>query len=107
MNRGPVGLFKYDLEAKVFGDSYGTTATSPRTVFTIVGVAGLICVPLLVNLVMAQPFARDQSRTMSGPTKRQLDDSRNVLAFAARRAGPQATTAPAAGSNGFVRTASE
>ncbi len=107
MNRGLVGLFKYDLVAKILGHSYGTTATGPRTVFTIVGVAGLVCVPLVVNLVMAQPLARDQSRAMSGPAKRQLDDSRNVLAFAARGAGPQATTAPAAGSNGFVRTASE
>lgn len=39
-----VGLFRYDLVASIFG---GTTSFLSRTVYTIVGLAGLYAISLL------------------------------------------------------------
>ena len=39
-----VGLFKYDLVARLFG---GTTAPFSRIIYSLVGIAGLYCISLL------------------------------------------------------------
>ena len=44
INRGLVGIFKFDLVAWVFG---GQDALFSRIIYTIVGLAGLWCISLL------------------------------------------------------------
>ena len=44
LNRGLVGIFKFDLIAWIFG---GQTAVVSRILYTLVGLAGLWCISLL------------------------------------------------------------
>ena len=44
VNWGLVGLFKFDLVAWIFG---GQTAAISRTIYAVVGLAGLWCLTLL------------------------------------------------------------
>ena len=44
VNWGSVGLFRFDIVAWLFG---GQTATVSRVVYTLVGLAALLCVSLL------------------------------------------------------------
>lgn len=41
LNWALVGIFKWDLVAEIFGDSFGETSAASRTVYIIVGAAGL------------------------------------------------------------------
>lgn len=47
LNWGLVGLFDYDLVAGIFGGSHTMIS---RTIYTIIGIAGLINIKLLFNL---------------------------------------------------------
>ena len=44
INWGSIGLFRFDLEAWLFG---GQTATVSRVIYTLVGLSALWCVSLL------------------------------------------------------------
>jgi uncharacterized membrane protein YuzA (DUF378 family) len=44
INLGSVGIFGYNLLARIFG---GATTTLTRVVFTLIGLAGLWCISLL------------------------------------------------------------
>ena len=44
LNRGSIGLFRFDIVAWLFG---GQTATVSRVVYTLVGLAALWCISLL------------------------------------------------------------
>lgn len=47
VNWGLVGIWKYDLVAKIFGDSFGTLSSGSRAVYIVVGAAGLALIPQL------------------------------------------------------------
>lgn len=42
LNWGLVGLFEFDLVAKLFADGFGTLSGLSRVVYTLVGISGLI-----------------------------------------------------------------
>lgn len=44
INWGLIGFFQFDLVAAIFG---GQDSFLSRTIYAIVGIAGLICIPLL------------------------------------------------------------
>lgn len=44
INWGLIGFFRFDLVASIFG---GQTALLSRVVYALVGICGLICIPLL------------------------------------------------------------
>ncbi|MEI4770420.1 DUF378 domain-containing protein [Psychrobacillus sp. FJAT-51614] len=44
INWGLIGFFRYDLVASIFG---GQTAGISRVIYALVGISGLICIPLL------------------------------------------------------------
>ncbi|WP_313893024.1 DUF378 domain-containing protein [Psychrobacillus sp.] len=44
INWGLIGFFKFDLVSSIFG---GQTALFSRIIFGLVGISGLICLPLL------------------------------------------------------------
>lgn len=44
LNWGLIGLFNFDLVAAIFG---GPTSGLSRTVYTLVGISGLLAIPLL------------------------------------------------------------
>ncbi|MFJ7732074.1 DUF378 domain-containing protein [Lysinibacillus sp. NPDC097231] len=46
INWGLIGFFRFDLVAYLFG---GQTAVLSRWVYALVGIAGLICMPILVK----------------------------------------------------------
>ncbi len=64
LNWGLVGLFKYDLVAKIFGETFGAVNTASRIVYVAVGVAGLILAASAVRMTAATP-----ARTSSDTTK--------------------------------------
>ncbi len=45
INWGLIGLFQYDLVAALFGG--GEQAGFARVIYSLVGISGLICLPLL------------------------------------------------------------
>lgn len=44
INWGLIGFFRYDLVSSIFG---GETSAISRVIFALVGLSGLICLPLL------------------------------------------------------------
>ena len=46
LNRGSIGLFKFDIVGWLFG---GQAALLSRLIFTLVGIAGLWCIALLFD----------------------------------------------------------
>ncbi|ALC84490.1 hypothetical protein AM499_00625 [Bacillus sp. FJAT-22090] len=44
INWGLIGFFEYDLVASMFG---GQTEAMSRVIYALVGISGLICIPLL------------------------------------------------------------
>lgn len=44
INWGLIGFFEYDLVASIFG---GQTALLSKVIYALVGISGLICIPLL------------------------------------------------------------
>lgn len=44
INWGLIGFFRFDLVASIFG---GQTAAISRVVYALVGISGLVCIPLL------------------------------------------------------------
>ncbi|QFG00025.1 DUF378 domain-containing protein [Psychrobacillus glaciei] len=48
INWGLIGFFKYDLVSSIFG---GETAGLSRIIFGLVGLSGLLCLPLLFDPV--------------------------------------------------------
>lgn len=44
INWGLIGLFQYDLVAAIFG---GQNALLSRVIYTLVGISGLVCLPIL------------------------------------------------------------
>ena len=44
INWGSIGLFKFDLVARIFG---GQTSTLARVIYTLVGLAAIWCISLL------------------------------------------------------------
>lgn len=69
INWGLIGFFEFDLVAAIFG---GQDSFLSRTIYAIVGIAGLICIPLLgkrysedrsVNTVRMTPNPRVEMET--------------------------------------------
>ncbi|MDB4895474.1 MAG: hypothetical protein JWN15_1736 [Firmicutes bacterium] len=46
INWGLVGLFGIDIIGSIFG---GPTSLTARTIYTLVGISGLICIPSLIG----------------------------------------------------------
>ena len=46
INWGLIGFFRFDLVASIFG---GQTAGLSRLIYALVGIAGLVCIPLLTK----------------------------------------------------------
>jgi uncharacterized protein len=59
INWGLIGLFRFDLIGTVFG---GTFSGFSRTIFTLVGISGIVCLGLLFNPETADVPAREDSR---------------------------------------------
>lgn len=53
VNWGLIGFFQFDLVASLFG---GTNSVLSRIIYAVVGIAGLICIPLL-----AKPLAEGEA----------------------------------------------
>ena len=61
LNWGLVALFKWDLVAEIFGETFGTTNIATRIVYGLVGLAGLY---LAITLLPA--ILRSDSRLAFG-----------------------------------------
>ncbi|KGR86156.1 DUF378 domain-containing protein [Lysinibacillus odysseyi] len=57
VNWGLIGFFQFDLVATLFG---GTDSALSRIIYGIVGIAGLVCIPLL-----AKPLAEAEASNAS------------------------------------------
>ncbi|WP_431028328.1 DUF378 domain-containing protein [Lysinibacillus sp. LZ02] len=62
VNWGLIGLFQLDLVATIFG---GPNSIISRLIYTIVGVSGLICIPLL-----SKPLVEEEASTSNASTSR-------------------------------------
>lgn len=49
LNWGLVGLFKFDLVAKLVGEEFGGVNLASRIVYVLVGLAGLALIPALAR----------------------------------------------------------
>ena len=49
LNWGLVGLFEFDLVAKLVGEEFGETNLASRIVYALVGLAGLALIPALAR----------------------------------------------------------
>jgi uncharacterized protein len=49
LNWGLVGLFKFDLVAKICGESFGHTNAVSRIIYILVGIAAVIHLPALLR----------------------------------------------------------
>lgn len=65
INWGLIGFFEFDLVASIFG---GQTALFSKVIYALVGISGLICIPLL--------FRTDEEKVEEYGTSRQ--SSRNL-----------------------------
>lgn len=61
INWGLIGLFQFDLVATLFG---GQDTFLSRTVYTLVGISGLLCIPLLFRA-----FEEDEVDTVTNDTR--------------------------------------
>ncbi|MFF5996166.1 DUF378 domain-containing protein [Lysinibacillus sp. KU-BSD001] len=62
VNWGLIGLFQFDLVATIFG---GPDSIISRLIYTLVGVGGLICIPLL-----SKPLVEEEASTSNASTNR-------------------------------------
>ena len=68
INWGLIGFFEFDLVASIFG---GQTAAFSRVVYALVGISGLICIPLLFRTSEEEEFgtSRQSSRNLQYGTE--------------------------------------
>jgi len=59
INWGLIGFFNFDLVSALFGQAYGTYSFLSRTVFAIVGLAGLWLIYTASKLAAAEDEVRD------------------------------------------------
>ena len=62
INWGLIGFFRFDLVASIFG---GQTALFSRVIYALVGISGLICIPLLFRTHEAEEEEYGTSRQSS------------------------------------------
>lgn len=61
INWGLIGFFRYDLISSIFG---GETTAISRVIYALVGISGLICLPLLFEA--ARDVVVDRDRDVRG-----------------------------------------
>jgi len=59
INWGLIGFFRYDLISSIFG---GETTAISRVIFGLVGLSGLVCIPLLFRPVEDVDVEVDRTR---------------------------------------------
>lgn len=72
INWGLIGLFKFDLVAFIFG---GQTSALSRVVYTLVGLAGLISIPILMK-----PLNEDEDIAANSHNHTKVSPSYNMEA---------------------------
>ncbi|MEK3980577.1 DUF378 domain-containing protein [Psychrobacillus sp. FSL K6-2836] len=68
INWGLIGFFEFDLVASIFG---GQTALFSKVIYALVGISGLICIPLLFRTEGEEEFgtSRQSSRNLQYGTE--------------------------------------
>ncbi len=63
INIGFVGIARYDIIGHLARGTFGDVTTGSRIVFTLVGLAGLVMIPWLVQLALGRMEAREEYET--------------------------------------------
>jgi len=68
INWGLIGFFEFDLVASIFG---GQTALLSKVIYALVGISGLLCIPLLFRTSEEEEFgtSRQSSRNLQYGTE--------------------------------------